>query len=397
MPSSARGQGPPIDPEEEGARRPQAGAQSYVLEPPAVPPAAVDRDGLRREAKRQLSILRLKRRQGAGLLSQLGSVFGWALASVWTLLPGRLVMHYLFHGGPLMAAGLSYNMLFASVAVLVIGFAIMGRWLGSDSEFRDLAIDAVEQSVPGLLNSGHGGLIPVSMLETTQQFTVTWIVGAAILGFTAWRWAAGIRLSTRRMFEVPPSRGAPAAAVPRDIVGLLVLVMVLSVSLVLNAEAAGALRLLEDQVGQVPVLSPLVRLMDGEVAYGAATAVGVGADALTLFLMYRVVAQLKPSWWVMTCMLILGAGGNYVLREVGGLVIQAMTSSPYLLSIAITVGVLLWFYFFSQIILVSAAFGALVQADTHGGHPQPAGETRAVAAVAVKTLDHVRAQERGLL
>ena len=182
------------------------------------------------------------------------------------------------------------------------------------------------------------------------------------------------------------TRGLPAA-----------LVMVLSVSLVLNAEAAGALRLLEDQVGQVPVLSPLVRFMDGEVAYGAATAVGVGADALTLFLMYRVVAQLKPSWWVMTCMLILGAGGNYVLREVGGLVIQAMTSSPYLLSIAITVGVLLWFYFFSQIILVSAAFGALVQADTHGGHPQPVGETRAVAAVAVATLDDVRAHERGLL
>ena len=265
MPSSARGQGPPIDPEEEGARRPQAGAQSYVLEPPAVPPAAVDRDGLRREAKRQLSILRLKRRQGAGLLSQLGSVFGWALASVWTLLPGRLVMHYLFHGGPLMAAGLSYNMLFASVAVLVIGFAIMGRWLGSDSEFRDLAIDAVEQSVPGLLNSGHGGLIPVSMLETTQQFTVTWIVGAAILGFTAWRWAAGIRLSTRRMFEVPPSRGAPAAAVPRDIVGLLVLVMVLSVSLVLNAEAAGALRLLEDQVA-LDIAQLLAHRGEGAVA-----------------------------------------------------------------------------------------------------------------------------------
>lgn len=368
-----------------------------MLPPPAVPPSAVDRDGLRREATRQRSILRLKRRQGAGMLSRLGSVLGWLLASVWTFLPGRLVMHYLFHGGPLMAAGLSYNMLFASVAVLVIGFSVMGRWLGSDSEFRDLAIDAVQQSVPGLLNSGHGGLIPVSMLETTQPFTITWIVGAAVLGFTAWRWAAGLRLSTRRMFEVPPSRGAPAAAVPRDILGLLVLVAVLSISLVLNAEAAGALRLLEDQVGQVPVLSPLVSFMDGDVAFGAATAVGVGADALMLFLMYRVVAQLKPSWWVMTCMLILGASGNYLLREVGGLVIQAMTSSPYLLSIAITVGVLLWFYFFSQIILVAAAFGALVQADTHGGHPQPAGETRAVSAVAVTALDDVRAQERDLL
>ncbi|WP_144793458.1 YhjD/YihY/BrkB family envelope integrity protein [Kocuria palustris] len=386
-----------LDHERPGSHRTQAGAASYVLEPPAVPPSAVDRDGLRREAKRQRSILRLRRREGAGPLAMLGSVLGWLLASMWTFLPGRLIMHYLFHGGPLMAAGLSYNMLFASVAVLVIGFAVMGRWLGSDSEFRDLAVDAVDQTVPGLLNTGDGGLLPVSMLESTQPFTITWIIGAAVLGFTAWRWAAGLRLSSRRMFEVPPSRGAPAAAVPRDVLGLLVLVAVLTTSLVLNAEAAGALRLLEDQVGQVPLLSPLVRFMDGDVAFGAATAVGVGADALMLFLMYRVVAQLKPSAWAMTCMLILGASGNYLLREIGGVVIQAMTSSPYLLSIAITVGVLLWFYFFSQIILVSAAFGALVQADTHGGHPQPAGESRAVTAVAVSTLDEVRTRERRLI
>lgn len=377
-------------------RRAQGGTTSYVLEPPIVPPAAVDLEGLQREVRRQRSILRLKRRERANPLSLLGSAAGTALAWFWTLLPGRLIMHYFFHGGPLMAAGLSYNMLFASVAVLVIGFSVLGQLVGGNHEFRDLAVDAIEETVPGLINTGQGGVIPLSVLETTEPYTVAWIVGAAVLGFTAWRWAAGIRLSCRRMFEVPPARGAPAAAVPRDILGLLILVVVLAVSLVLNAEAAGALRLLEDQVQQIGWLRPVLRLIDGETAFGAATIAGVAADAVMLLLMYRGVAQLKPSRWAMTCMLVVGVSGNYLLREVGGMLIQTMTSSPYLLSVALVVGVLLWFYFFSQIILVAAAFGALVQADTHGGHPQPAGETRAVAAVAVRTLDAVRARERSL-
>lgn len=387
---------PASTPGSTSGRHDRGATLSYILDPPVVPPSAVDRDGLRREATRQRSILRRRLRERS-VLGVLGGIFGTALAWVWTVLPGRLVMHYLFHGGPLMAAGLSYNMLFASVAVVVIGFSAMGRWLGADSEFRALAVDAIDETVPGLINTGGGGVIPGSLLESTQPFTIAWIVGTAVLAFTAWRWAAGIRLSCRRMFEVPPSRGAPAAAVPRDILGLLLLIVLLVVSLVLNAEAAGVLRLLGDQAQQIGWLNPVLRFVDGEVAFGAASAVGIAADALMLLLMYRGVAQLKPSRWVMACMVTIGVAGNYVLREVGGLVIRAMTENPYLLSIALVVGVLLWFYFFSQIILVAAAFGALVQADTHGGHPQPAGETRAVAAVAVRTLDDVRARERDLL
>lgn len=368
---------------------------SEVLEAPRVMPSAVDKAGLQREFRRQVSILRSKRTNGAGWLGVAGQAVNVALAYVWTLLPGRLIMHYFFHGGPLMAAGLSYNMLFASTAVLVIGASLAGRILGNDSELRALVVDAVDETVPGLINNGGGGVIPESVLANPQPFTLTTIIATAVLCFVAWRWAAGIRLSCRRMFEVPPARGAPLAAIPRDVLGLILLVAVLAVSLVLNAEAAGALRLLEGATSEIGWLSGLVDFLGGGLVYGAATTVGVLADALMLFLMIRGLAQLKPGTWPMTCILILGVLGNVALREVGGALIQNMAANPYLLSVGIIVGVLFWFYFFSQIILIAAAFGALVQADLHG-HAPPAGEDRAVTPIDANLLDRVRSHERSL-
>lgn len=374
----------------------QAGGVGEVLEAPRVMPSAVDKAGLRREFRRQVSILAHKRRDGAGILALVGQALNVALAYLWTLLPGRLIMHYFFHGGPLMAAGLSYNMLFASTAVLVIGASVAGRVLGNDSELRNLVVDAVDETVPGLINTGSGGVIPASVLENPQPFTLTTIIATAVLCFVAWRWAAGIRLACRRMFEVPPARGAPAAAVPRDVLGLILLVMVLAVSLVLNAEAAGVLRVLQGAASEIEWLSAVLDFLGGGFIYGAATTIGVAADALMLYLMIRGVAQLKPGKWPLTCIVLLGVLGNVALREVGGALIQTMASNPYLFSIGIIVGVLFWFYFFSQIVLVSTAFGALVQADLNGGHAPPEGEDRAVTPVDAQLLDRIRSHERTL-
>lgn len=376
------------------AESPERATDTGVITAPSVPPSAVDKAGLKREFRRQASILRHKRRTGAGFPQVAGQAFNAALAFVWTLLPGRLIMHYFFHGGPLMAAGLSYNMLFASTAVLVIGASVGGRVLGNDSELRALVVDAVDETIPGLINTGGGGVIPASVLENPQPFTLTTVIASLVLCFVAWRWAAGIRLSCRRMFEVSPARGAPIAAIPRDILGLILLVTVVAVSLVLNAEAAGALRLFEGATEDVGWLHAIVQFLGGEFFYGAATTLGFAADALMLFLMIRGVAQLKPGWWPMTCILILGVVGNFALRELGGALVQTMAANPYLLSVGIIVGVLFWFYFFSQIILVATAFGALVQADLNGGHAQPAGEDRAVTPIDAGLLDRIRSYER---
>lgn len=44
--------------------------------------------------------------------------------------PVRVWRHFLIHNGFLLAAGVSYQALFASFAAIYVAFAIAGLWLG---------------------------------------------------------------------------------------------------------------------------------------------------------------------------------------------------------------------------------------------------------------------------
>ena len=107
---------------------------------PELPPRAVDRHGMRREALRQRARLREKRAAGAGVLGVAGTALAAALADVYRRMPVRVVLHYLFHGGPLMAAGLSFVLIFASTALLVMGLSVIGVFLGNDPQVRDAVV-----------------------------------------------------------------------------------------------------------------------------------------------------------------------------------------------------------------------------------------------------------------
>ena len=71
---------------------------------------------------------------------------------------------------------------------------------------------------------------------------------------------------------------------------------------------------------------------------------------------------------------------------IGLAVAASLTTNPYLLSVALVVGVLLWFYLFNQILLFSAAIGAIVHADRRGGRVHPDGETVAITVVPMASL-----------
>lgn len=352
---------------------------------PQMPPRAIDRHGLRQEALRQRAVLREKRAAGAGPLSVAGSVLVVGLSELFTLKPVRVVMHYLFHGGPLMAAGLSFVLIFASTALLVVGFSVIGVFLGNDPVVRGAVVDAVTSRVPGLLNAGQGGVVPLDLLEDTRPFTLATVIGGAVLFFAGWRWVSGVRLAFRRLFEVPPAQGIPVAAVPRDLLGLLVLGVLLGLSVVANGAASGFLGFVLDLAGDVGWGAGPEWLRTGLV-WGLSTLLVVVLDALFALELVRGVAGLRLTRRALLTTVFAAAAGNFVLRYVGGAVIARATTNPYLLSVALVVGVLVWFYLFSQILLFSAALGAVVQADQHGGQVHPEGEAVAVTVVPADSL-----------
>lgn len=61
----------------------------------------------------------------------------------------RTVGHYTFHGGPLMAAGLAYQLLFASTALLVIFFAALATFLGTNSPLQQNLVAGLTEKIPG--------------------------------------------------------------------------------------------------------------------------------------------------------------------------------------------------------------------------------------------------------
>ncbi|MFI7482860.1 YihY/virulence factor BrkB family protein [Kocuria sp. M1R5S2] len=352
---------------------------------PQMPPRAVDRHGLRQEALRQRALLREKRAAGAGATGLAGSVLTVALSELFRLTPVRVIAHYLFHGGPLMAAGLSFVLIFASTALLVVGFSVIGMFLGHDPAVQQTVVRAVTARVPGLLNTGDGGVVPLELLEDTRPFTLTTIVGAVVAVFAGWRWVSGVRLAFRRLFEVPPSQGLPVLAVPRDLLGLVTLGVLLALSAVANAAASGFLGFLLDTAGDLGWARGPEWLRTG-LTWGLSTLLVVVLDALFALELVRGVAGLRLIRRALLTTVLVAAAGNFALRYVGGAVIAGATSNPYLLSAALVVGVLVWFYLFSQILLFSAALGAIVQADQQGGRVHPRGEPVVLAVVPVGSL-----------
>ena len=210
-------------------------------------------------------------------------------------------------------------------------------------------------------------------------------VAGVVLLYTAWRWVAGVRLATRRMFEVPPAPGAPLAAVARDLGWLVVVGLLLLASATVSIFASGAVDGIIGWLGDIG-LTTLQPWLDGGVKSTITFAVGLLVDCLMSFTLVRGVAQLKLHRKALTVTVVIGGLGSQLLRYGGSEIIGRAGENPYLLSVAVLVGVLLWFNFYGQVLLFSAAAGAVVQADIRGARAQPEREDRAVAAVAASAL-----------
>ncbi|CAL8896838.1 YihY/virulence factor BrkB family protein [Kocuria varians] len=356
-------------------------------EPPPVVPALTDRAGLVAEHRRLRAVRRDLARQHAPVLRRTGAFFAWAFARFMAVYPVRVVSHYMFHGGPLMAAGLAYQLLFASTSLLVIFFAGLATFLGTDSPLQQTLVEGLVRSIPGLLDTGdgRGGVVPLSLLENTGPFTTASTVAIVVLLFTAWRWVAGIRLATRRMFELPPAPGVPIASVPRDLGWLVVIGVLLLASATVSLFASGAVDGVIGWLGQIG-LTRVQPWLDGGTKSLIILAVGLFVDILMSLALVRGVSRLALHRKALAMTALVGAVGSQALRYGGSELIGRTAGNPYLLSAAVLVGVLLWFNLYGQILLIAAASGAVVQADIRGARAQPEREDRAVTVVAASTL-----------
>lgn len=279
----------------------------------------------------------------------------------------RVFAQYNQRRGSILAAGLSYQAIFAVFAGLWVSFSVAGIVVQSTPELRDALFTVINRSVPGLIDDGSGdGAIDPKKLFATGTLTVTGAIALLGLLFTALGWLASGRDAVRTMFALPADALNFFLMKLKDFGLALGFGVVLLISAALSIGSTAALSSVFDALGVSD---------DSVTALISVRVVGLGLafviDVLTLGVFYRVVAgvpiplrQLAPSAF-------LGALALGALKALGSVLLGGATSNPLLAGFAAIIGLLIWFNLICQVILYFASWTSVGLADRGLELPTP--------------------------
>ena len=116
--------------------------------------------------------------------------------------PVRVWRHFLQHNGFLLAAGVSYQALFAIFAAIYVAFAIAGLWLGGSPEAVNALIDVINAYIPGLISTS-GLVSPKDVQEIASSMSgVLSVTGLIALGAVIWTAIGWVTFSRRAVRDI---------------------------------------------------------------------------------------------------------------------------------------------------------------------------------------------------
>jgi len=292
-----------------------------------------------------------------GLKQRIAVITAW----VMTLKPVRVFVQYNSKGGPLLAAGLSYQAIFAVFAAIWVGLSIAGFVITANPELKRAFLAQLSANLPGLIDDGSGGgALDAERLFTTGILTWTGAIAAVGLLFTALGWLASGRDAVRLLFGLRTSPTNFLLLKAKDL-GLALgfgLLMVLSAALsVFSTAALGTVFGWAgiDQRSQVAIIT--VRAVGLLVV--------LLLDAVVLGVFYRLVSGIDIPFAQLAQGTVLAASALVVLQALGSSLLGGATRNPLLASFAVIIGLLIWFNLLCQVTLIGATWIA-VSADDRG-------------------------------
>ncbi|MFI9485469.1 YihY/virulence factor BrkB family protein [Promicromonospora sp. NPDC052451] len=254
--------------------------------------------------------------------------------------------------GSVLSGGMAYAALFSLFAALAIGYTVFVRVLGGDAELRDAVLAQVDTWVPGLVDTGDGGVLSPSDLVLSTGLSWTSVVAAVVLLWSATGFMGALRSSVRAMFGETDSAGNPVTERLRQLLGFVLL----GAGVLVTAAASVAVS------AAVPWLLEALGLDGGAVSF----AVRAGGALVTLVLDAAVVAAVVR--WVGGARpvrrdLVAGALAVGVvagaLRYLGTEVVAGAASRNALLaSFAVVATILILVNLLARVLLMASAWMA---------------------------------------
>jgi membrane protein len=321
------------------------------------PPLPTERARLKLEVSRKKVEWSKARRSGSGVLAGVPAMLQWLLARLNAFRPMRAFQHYNRQHGPLMGAGIGFNMFFSITGLLTTGFSIAGLLLRGQPALLDRIVSGVDASAPGLLKvDGRDGLVDPQELLNPDGLGWTAVIAAAVTVVTSLGWIAGVRDGLRGIMGLGPRKMNPVVLKLHDAGTLLLL----GVALVLSAGVSLVFGTAAGWVTEQLRLDPVM-------AWPLTTAIKIGVPLLlgwiTALIMFRLAGGLKLTRQSLLEGTILAAAGTTVLQIFSTELLASAGRNPILAPFAIIIGLLIWFNLVSQVYLASAAWSAIREED----------------------------------
>lgn len=278
------------------------------------------------------------------------------------LFPVRVWRHFLQHNGFLLAAGVSYQALFAIFAAIYLAFAIAGLWLGGSTEAVDALIDIINSYIPNLILPEGGVVTPEQVRDiaesTTGVLSITGLIALGTVIWTAIGWVTFSRRATRDIFGLPPDRRSYVLLKARDLLAALIFGVSLIAGSVLSSASAAVLSWILAQFGW-DAGSAGVNL---SIRIGAVL-VSFALLSASLAAMVRFLTGTSLQWRIIWPGALLGGGAMTILQFGAGFLLSYTPSNPLLATFAIFIGLLLWFRINGVVMLVASSWIAVAAQD----------------------------------
>lgn len=272
----------------------------------------------------------------------------------------RVWRHFLQHNGFLLAAGISYQALFAIVAALYVAFATAGLWLGASDEVIEGLIAVVNSYIPGLI--GADGLVTPEQVwdvaeSSTGVLTITGLVALVVAIWTATGFITFTRRAVRDIFVLPYDSRSFFLLKARDFLAAVIFAIALIIGAFLATVTSGIF-------GWIMVLLGAETTFWSQFAVrGLAILIAFIINALALAALFRFLAGTSLSLRPIMPGALLGGAGMALLQMAAGFLFAYSPSNPLLATFAIFIGFLLWFRLVGIVILVASAWIAVSASD----------------------------------
>lgn len=275
--------------------------------------------------------------------------------------------------GSQLAAAITYFGFLSFFPLLALVFALVGYISNIFPDARDSVTQAIDDAFPSLIGTGPGQIDIQDIIDARAGAGVIGLLGLLYAGLG---WLDALRFALQRVFGTSEVAVGFVKRKAVDVVVLVALGTSLLASLVVTNLATEATRA---TLGLVDLDDSLVALALLKVL---SVALALLADTVLFAILLSRLSGARVPWRQVRSGALLGAIGFGVLKLAGTFLIGRTTQNPLYATFGVIVGLLVWIYLISKLLMFVAAWTATLPYSLEPAGPGDDGAGRSTGLAA---------------